>query len=173
MTQRVSDDRATDLSTDIGVSAASVAEDRAVVRAKSRGARHDAALLAARAEAAIAEAEQAGRVAVSALAEADDLRRAMQTRGTIDMAKGIIIAVQGVDPDAAFDILRQASQRSHVKLVDVAAKIVDAAITRTLTAQPWAAGADSTDESPPCTDRACCCGSAAAAPTPDRLRDEA
>ena len=115
-------------------------------------------LLAARAEAATAEAEQAVRLAVSALAEADDLRRALQTRGTIDMAKGIIIAVQSVDPETAFDILRKASQRSHVKLVDVAAKIVDAAITRTLTAQPWAAGADSTDESTPCTDRACCCG---------------
>lgn len=158
MTQRAPDDRATDLGTDIGVAAASIAEDRAVVRAKSRRARNDANLLAARAEAAIAEAEQAGRVAVSALAEADDLRRAMQTRGTIDMAKGIIIAVQGVDPETAFDVLRQASQRSHVKLIDVAAKIVEAGITRTLTAQPCAAGADSTDESTPRTDRAGCCG---------------
>ena len=149
MTQRAPDDRSTDLSADIGVAATSVTGDRAVVRATSRRARHDAELLAARAEAAIAEAEQAGRLAVSALAEADDLRRAMQTRGTIDMAKGIIIAVQGVDPETAFDILRKTSQQSHTKLIDVAATIVDAAITRTLTARSWRAIAEGTHDSPP------------------------
>ena len=44
------------------------------------------------------------------------LRRAMQTRALIEQAKGILMAQQRLTAQAAFDRLREASQRSNVKL---------------------------------------------------------
>jgi AmiR/NasT family two-component response regulator len=43
----------------------------------------------------------------------------------IEQAKGIIIARQGCGPDESFDVLRRISQRTNVKLRDVAAQIVE------------------------------------------------
>ena len=42
----------------------------------------------------------------------------------IEQAKGIIMAQQRCGPEQAFDLLRQASQRTHVKLNELAARIV-------------------------------------------------
>ena len=131
MTQRVSEDYGdlgVDVDADIGDSISSVAEDRAIAIATARRSRHDSELLYARVESATAEAEAARQLAVNALAEADGLRQAMRTRATIEMAKGILIALRGVDPDTAFEILRGESQRSHQKVSDVATRIVNAAI---------------------------------------------
>lgn len=51
------------------------------------------------------------------------LAQALENRGTIERAKGILMAQQGCDADTAFDLLRRASQRENVKLHRVAARI--------------------------------------------------
>jgi hypothetical protein len=50
--------------------------------------------------------------------------RAMQSRATIEQAKGILIAEQHCDADLAFALLVRASQRENRKLRDVAEQIV-------------------------------------------------
>jgi ANTAR domain len=42
----------------------------------------------------------------------------------IEQAKGIIMAQQGCGPDEAFDLLRRASQRTNVKVHELAAQMV-------------------------------------------------
>jgi len=43
----------------------------------------------------------------------------------IEQAKGIIMAQNGCRPDEAFDLLRRASQRSNIKVRELAAQIVE------------------------------------------------
>ena len=52
---------------------------------------------------------------------------AMQTRGVIDQAKGILMAQSAVDSEEAFELLRQASQRENRKLREIATEIVQRA----------------------------------------------
>lgn len=56
--------------------------------------------------------------------EADNLTRALESRATIEQAKGVIMATAGCDPDGAFAILRQQSQSENRKLRDLASEIV-------------------------------------------------
>jgi GAF domain-containing protein len=58
------------------------------------------------------------------------LGEAMESRATIEQAKGILIAAQGCDEQEAFDLLVRASQRENVKLREIARRIVDGAIRR-------------------------------------------
>jgi AmiR/NasT family two-component response regulator len=58
---------------------------------------------------------------------AGQMQEAMRSRAVIEMAKGILMAQQGCDPDTAFTMLSHASQRSNRKLRDVAAAIVEGA----------------------------------------------
>lgn len=58
------------------------------------------------------------------------LGEAMQSRATIEQAKGILMASQQCGPDAAFELLVRASQRENVKLRDIAARIVARAADR-------------------------------------------
>ncbi len=53
------------------------------------------------------------------------LQEALETRDMIGQAKGVLMARERMSADQAFDVLRRASQRSHRKLRDVAAEIVD------------------------------------------------
>jgi GAF domain-containing protein len=75
-------------------------------------------------------AEQAAIVLANASAftraqsNALNLDEALRSRAVIDMAKGIVMARLGCDPDAAFDYLRQTSQTQHRKLRDVAEELV-------------------------------------------------
>jgi len=55
---------------------------------------------------------------------AGHLQRALESRGVIEQAKGVLIARQGCTDEQAFDILRRASQRLNRKLRDVAADLV-------------------------------------------------
>jgi AmiR/NasT family two-component response regulator len=48
----------------------------------------------------------------------------------IEQAKGILIAQTGCSPEEAFALLRQASQRSNVRVSELAASIVDRAVTK-------------------------------------------
>jgi AmiR/NasT family two-component response regulator len=53
------------------------------------------------------------------------LRARQETMPVIEQAKGIIMAQQRCGPDEAFDLLRQASQRTNVKVHVLAAQIVE------------------------------------------------
>jgi GAF domain-containing protein len=67
---------------------------------------------------------------------AGQLEEAMSTRGVIEQAKGILIARQGCSADQAFQLLVQVSQRSHIKLHDVARDLVERARNQASTAAP-------------------------------------
>lgn len=56
--------------------------------------------------------------------EVTNLRRALETRGVIEQAKGMLMATRHCDAGQAFDILRQMSQDTNVRLVDVAGALV-------------------------------------------------
>lgn len=56
---------------------------------------------------------------------AQNLHLAMQSRATIEQAKGILMAQRRCDATEAFDILSGASQRANRKLRDIAQAIVD------------------------------------------------
>jgi GAF domain-containing protein len=55
----------------------------------------------------------------------EHLNEAMRSRATIEQAKGILMAQSNVGPDAAFAMLRGASQRENRKLRDMAQELVD------------------------------------------------
>ena len=59
------------------------------------------------------------------IAENENLRRKLQTQGTIEQAKGILMGCYGVSADDAFDMLSRTSQDSNTKLHQVAQTIVD------------------------------------------------
>ena len=61
------------------------------------------------------------------------LGESMRNRAVIEQAKGMLMAAQGIDETAAFDMLVAASQRENVKLRDIARRIVDDANTRSTT----------------------------------------
>jgi transcriptional regulator with GAF, ATPase, and Fis domain len=58
----------------------------------------------------------------------DQLRAALTSRAVIDQAKGVLMALQHVDADAAFDLLVARSQRDNVKLRDLAGRVVAAVV---------------------------------------------
>lgn len=64
-------------------------------------------------------------------AELDGLREAMRTRGTIEQAKGIVMAIRGLSPEDAFEVLSLQSQNENVKLATIAQRIVDSVSTNT------------------------------------------
>lgn len=86
---------------------------------------HDEALgsdLAA--AAAIVLANASAYWGASALSE--QLQEAMRSRAVIEQAKGMLMAQSpDMTPDAAFDMLRHASQRENMKLRDIARRIVE------------------------------------------------
>ncbi|WP_251093257.1 ANTAR domain-containing protein [Streptomyces sp. Caat 7-52] len=55
--------------------------------------------------------------------EIEQLRQAMDSRPVIDQARGILMAAHACSPDQAWEILREASQRSNTKLRQVAAAV--------------------------------------------------
>jgi PAS domain S-box-containing protein len=55
----------------------------------------------------------------------DELSQALVSRSTIDMAKGVLMAKLNIGPDAAFEALRTLSQQRHLKLRELAARIVE------------------------------------------------
>jgi PAS domain-containing protein len=55
---------------------------------------------------------------------ADELEHALQSRATIDQAKGIVMADRRIDAEAAFEHLVRLSSSRHIKLREVAEEIV-------------------------------------------------
>jgi GAF domain-containing protein len=60
----------------------------------------------------------------------ENMAQAMQSRATIEQAKGIIMATSGCCPDEAMDLLVQQSQHQNVKVRDIAHEIVHNAMRR-------------------------------------------
>ncbi|GAA2830168.1 SpoIIE family protein phosphatase [Kitasatospora paracochleata] len=60
-------------------------------------------------------------------AEIEGLRLAMRTRGVIEQAKGLLIARLSCTPDEAFRHLREESQRTNRRVVDIAAELLGVA----------------------------------------------
>lgn len=56
--------------------------------------------------------------------EVVQLRRAMQTRPTIDLARGILMASFGLRPEDAWEVLVMASQNTNTKLHNLASDLV-------------------------------------------------
>ncbi|WP_222266363.1 GAF and ANTAR domain-containing protein [Modestobacter marinus] len=69
---------------------------------------------------AVANAEAAAR----ATTDAENLRRAMVSRAVIEQAKGILMERYKVTAEQAFTLLTHSSQRTNVKLRDVAEQLV-------------------------------------------------
>ncbi|WP_345668954.1 ANTAR domain-containing response regulator [Streptomyces similanensis] len=80
---------------------------------------------AARAASAVA-AERAERLG-QLQQEVAQLRQAIASRPVIDQARGILMAAHACTPQQAWDILREASQRTNTKLRSVAARVVASA----------------------------------------------
>ena len=57
--------------------------------------------------------------------EGEQLQSALSTRDRIGQAKGIIMERYGVDDVRAFEMLKQISQDSNTRLVDVAQRVID------------------------------------------------
>jgi hypothetical protein len=81
-----------------------------------------ASLLAAFGAAVMAGAQEYGGTRRTAV----QLEEAIESRAVVDQAKGVLMQALGCDPDEAFDRLRQISQTEHVKLTEVAAKVLEA-----------------------------------------------
>ncbi|MFC0627482.1 ANTAR domain-containing protein [Kribbella deserti] len=58
------------------------------------------------------------------LAEVRNLHRGMLTRSSIEQAKGALMVVYGIDPDAAFAMLSWYSRNGNLPLHDLAAKLL-------------------------------------------------
>jgi len=56
--------------------------------------------------------------------QAKTLREAMQSRAVIEQAKGILMGARQIDADEAFNTLVRLSQAQHIKLRELAARIV-------------------------------------------------
>lgn len=54
-----------------------------------------------------------------------NLEEALQTRGIIDQAKGVLMAREGYNADEAFEVLKRASQRSNRKVHELAREVVE------------------------------------------------
>lgn len=63
-------------------------------------------------------------VALAGAKEVDQLRAAISTRDVIGQAKGILMERHNLGADEAFHVLVRASQESHMKLRDVADRVV-------------------------------------------------
>ncbi|MFI6810057.1 ANTAR domain-containing protein [Streptomyces luteogriseus] len=68
-------------------------------------------------------------------AEVTQLRRAMQTRPTIDLARGILMASFSLSPEAAWSVLVRTSQNTNTKLHHLAQDLVGTVRGRTLPEQ--------------------------------------
>jgi AmiR/NasT family two-component response regulator len=71
-----------------------------------------------------AELESAIDVALERFAEYHGLQEAFGRRALIEQAKGILMERHAIDAEAAFTMLREHSQASGRKLVDVAGGVV-------------------------------------------------
>ncbi|MFH8487772.1 ANTAR domain-containing protein [Streptomyces longisporoflavus] len=61
--------------------------------------------------------------------EVEQLRQAVWAHATVDQAIGVIVALGRLSPEAAWDVIRNASMHTNTKLRDVAQQIITFATT--------------------------------------------
>lgn len=61
----------------------------------------------------------------SARDTAESIQRVLQSRAPIEQAKGVLMAMHGIDADAAFDVLRKQSQQTNVPVRVLAVQFLD------------------------------------------------
>lgn len=61
----------------------------------------------------------------SARDTAESIQRVLQSRAPIEQAKGVLMAMHGIDADAAFDVLRKQSQQTNVPVRVLAVEFLD------------------------------------------------
>ena len=71
------------------------------------------------------ELQAALDIALRRFAEYHNLEGAFERRATIERAKGILMAVHGIDEQQAFELLRNHSQHDGRKLVDIALSVTE------------------------------------------------
>lgn len=64
----------------------------------------------------------------SARDTAESIQRVLQSRAPIEQAKGVLMAMHGIDADAAFDVLRKQSQQTNVPVRVLAVDFLDKVI---------------------------------------------
>jgi len=69
---------------------------------------------------------------------AEGLERALESRAPIEQAKGMLMAIHGIDADSAFDLLRTQSQNTNTRLHTVAVNLVRQLSTPTPPANDYA-----------------------------------
>jgi len=84
---------------------------------------HEAILQMLADQAGVVIANVQGYVEAQELSE--QLKDALRSRDVIGQAKGILMEKEGIDDEAAFAMLRQASQTRNIKLRDIAQSIVE------------------------------------------------
>ncbi|MDQ1033994.1 hypothetical protein QFZ75_000410 [Streptomyces sp. V3I8] len=62
----------------------------------------------------------------------DHLQRAITSHAVIDQAIGVVIALGGLHPHQGFDVLKDVSQHTNIKLGEIALLVVDWVITERL-----------------------------------------
>lgn len=75
-------------------------------------------------EQAAADRARAARAADAAEELESQLRQAMETRGVIGQAQGLLMARYGIGPEEAFGLLVKRSQDTNTKLHDIAERLV-------------------------------------------------
>jgi len=68
--------------------------------------------------------------AILASRQGEQLQSALTTRDRIGQAKGIVMERYGIDDVAAFEMLKQLSQDSNTRLVDIAQRVIETRSTR-------------------------------------------
>ncbi|AKK26806.1 GAF and ANTAR domain-containing protein [Mycobacterium sp. EPa45] len=61
----------------------------------------------------------------SARDTAESIQRVLQSRAPIEQAKGVLMAMHGIDADAAFDVLRKQSQQTNVPVRVLAVEFLE------------------------------------------------
>jgi transcriptional regulator with GAF, ATPase, and Fis domain len=69
-------------------------------------------------------------VALAEATHAEQLRRALHSRDLIGQAKGILMRERAITAEAAFVLLRERSQNTNTKLVDLARSVIEAGTLR-------------------------------------------
>jgi GAF domain-containing protein len=75
-------------------------------------------------EAVIAILAAHSTAALASALHREGMEAALENRDLIGQAKGMLMARSGVDDEQAFEILRRASQRTNVKVADLARRLV-------------------------------------------------
>jgi AmiR/NasT family two-component response regulator len=80
--------------------------------------------------AAVAVANAQVQVLAQTQRLAAQLQAALSSRAVIDQAIGVVMSRSGATAAEAFDVLRARSQNDHVKLAEVARRLVEDAVRR-------------------------------------------